>query len=133
MSRILVRFIVCACMPAVSAAQQSRITEPIDDTARVILPGSVPLKARLSDDQGLADPTLQIPFITLSMKPSAAQQADLDRLLDEQHDRSSSQYHQWLTPEQFGDRFGLASGDYAAVIVWLESHGMHTEYVARGR
>src|SRR5580704_13274278 len=108
MSRILVRFIVCACMLAVSAAaQQSRITESIDDTARVILPGSVPLKARLSEDQGLADPTLQIPFITLSMKPSAAQQADLDRLLEQQRDPSSSKYHQWLTPEQFGDRFGF--------------------------
>src|ERR1022692_174358 len=80
MPRILVRFAVCACILAVSAAaQQSRITEPIDDTARVILPGSVRSKARLSDDQGPADPSLQIPFITLSMKPSAAQQADLAR------------------------------------------------------
>src|ERR1017187_1038497 len=88
MPRILVRFAVSACILAVSAAaQQSRITEPIDDTARVILPGSVRSKARLSDDQGPADPSLQIPFITLSMKPSAAQQADLDRLLEEQRDR----------------------------------------------
>ena len=134
MPRILVRFAVCACILAVSAAaQQSRITEPIDDTARVILPGSVRSKARLSDDQGPADPSLQIPFITLSMKPSAAQQADLDRLLEEQRDRSSSKYHQWLTPEQFGDRFGLASGDYAAVTAWLESHGLHMEYVAQAR
>src|ERR1017187_3784897 len=134
MPRILVRFAVCACILAVSAAaQQSRTTEPIDDTARVILPGSVRSKARLSDDQGPADPSLQIPFITLSMKPSAAQQADLDRLLEEQRDRSSSKYHQWLTPEQFGDRFGLTSGDYAAVTAWLESHGLHMEYVARAR
>src|ERR1017187_7309860 len=134
MPRILVRFAVCACILAVSAAaQQSRITEPIDDTARVILPGSVRSKARLSDDQGPADPSLQIPFITLSMKPSAAQQADLDRLLEEQRDRSSSKYHQWLRPEQFGDRFGLTSGDYAAVTAWLESHGLHMEYVARAR
>src|ERR1035441_2875383 len=101
MPRILVRFAVCACILAVSAAQQSRITEPIDDTARVIVPGSVPFKARLSDDRGPADPSLQIPFITLSMKPSATQQADLDRLLEEQRDRPSSKYHQWLRPEQF--------------------------------
>src|ERR1039457_4714375 len=62
-----------------SAALSLTVTEPIDDTARVILSGSVPSKARLSDDQGPADPSLQIPFITLSMKPSAAQQADLAR------------------------------------------------------
>jgi uncharacterized protein (TIGR03437 family) len=134
MSRILGQVAVCASILAVSAAgQQNRITEPIDDTARVILPGSIPFKVRLADDRGPADPSLQIPFITLSMKPSAAQQTDLDRLLEEQRDRSSSKYHQWLTPEQFGDRFGLTSVDYAAVTAWLESHGLHIEYVARAR
>src|SRR5580693_7794951 len=102
MPRILARFAVCACIFAVSAtAQPGRITEPVDDSARVILLGSHPSNTRLSDDQGLADRSLQIPFITLSMKPSADQQADLDRLLEEQRDLSSSKYHQWLTPEQF--------------------------------
>jgi uncharacterized protein (TIGR03437 family) len=67
------------------------------------------------------------------MKPSAAQQADLDRLLEEQRDRSSPNYHQWLTPEQFGDRFGLTPGDFAAVAAWLGSHGLHMEYAARAR
>ena len=138
MPRILVRFAVCACIFAISAAAQlSRITGPVDETARVILPGSHPFNdrpnARLSDDQGPADPSLQIPFITLNMQPSAAQQAGLDRLLEEQRDPSSSNYHQWLTPEQFGDRFGLSSGDYTAVTVWLESHGLHMESVARAR
>ncbi len=124
MLHIPVRLAVCACILVVSAvAQQSRITEPINDTARVILPGSVPFKARLSADQGPANPSLQIPFITVTMKPSAAQQADLDHLLEEQRDRSSSKFHQWLTPEQFGDRFGLTSGrlcrcDRLARIAW---------------
>ncbi len=67
------------------------------------------------------------------MKPSAAQQADLDRLLEEQRDRSSPNYRHWLTPEQFGDRFGLAPGDFAAVAAWIESHGLHVEYAARAR
>jgi uncharacterized protein (TIGR03437 family) len=133
MSHILLSVVVCACIPVVSAAQQSRIIEPFDDAVRVILPGSVPFKTQLSADHGPADPSLQIPFITLSMKPSAAQQADLDRLLEEQRDPSSSNYQQWLAPEQFGDRFGLTSGDYAAVTGWLESHGLHIEYVARAR
>jgi subtilase family serine protease len=134
MERILVRFAVCAYVLAVSAsAQQSRFAAPLDDTALHVLPGSVSPKARPLNDQGPVDSSLQIPFITLSMKPSAAQQADLDRLLEEQRDRSSPNYHQWLTPEQFGDRFGLAPGDFGAVAAWLESHGLQVEYAARAR
>ena len=116
-----------------AAAQQNRIAGPVDDTARVILPGSVPSNARLSDDRGPAGASEEIPFITWSMKPSPTQQADLDRLLEEQRDPSSPNYRQWLTPEQFGDRFGLTSGDYAVVTAWLESHGLHIEYAARAR
>ena len=38
-----------------------------------------------------------------------AQQAALDRLLADQQTPSSPNYHKWLTPEQYADRFGLSS------------------------
>lgn len=62
-----------------------------------------------------------------------AQKADPNRLPEERRDRSSPKVHQWLTPEQFGNRFGLTSGDYAAATGWLESHGPQIEYAARAR
>jgi subtilase family serine protease len=67
------------------------------------------------------------------MKPSADQQSALEGLLARQADRSSADYHQWLTPEQFGDRFGLSPADYEVVISWLGSHHLHVEQVARAR
>jgi uncharacterized protein (TIGR03437 family) len=137
MPGILARLAVCAFVPAVTPAvllaQQSRVAGPIDDARRVILPGSVHAKAQPSYDQGPADPSLRMPFITLTMKPSATQQADLERFLDQQLDQSSPNYHRWLTPEQFGDRFSLTPADYAVVVSWLQSHHLHIEAVARAR
>ena len=44
---------------------------------------------------------------------------------------SSPSYHQWLTPEQFGARFGLSSSDLAKVSAWLTSQGFTITSVAR--
>ena len=67
------------------------------------------------------------------LKPSAAQQAGLDRLLAEQQDRSSRNYHAWLTPEQFGDRFGVSSNDIGQVVSWLQSEGLAVDQVSHAR
>ena len=137
MSRTSIRLGICFPVLALASrallAQGSRITRPADDAYRVTLSGSVHPKAQSRYDQGPVDPSLGMPFVTLTMKPSAIQQAALERLLDEQRDRSSPNYHRWLTPEQFGDRFGLGSQDYAAIVSWLESHGLHIDQTARAR
>ncbi|HSR06727.1 MAG TPA: protease pro-enzyme activation domain-containing protein, partial [Bryobacteraceae bacterium] len=67
------------------------------------------------------------------LKRSAAQQTALDQLLAEQQDRSSRNYHAWLTPEQFGDRFGASPNDVAQVVSWLQSEGLAVDEVSRAR
>src|ERR1700693_970782 len=114
-------------------AQPNRITTRIDDTRRVVLHGGFYPKAQPQYDQGPVDPSLKIAYITLMLKPSASQQSTLEQLVDEQQDHSSPNYHRWLTPEQFGDRFGLSSSDYAAVVSWVQSQGLHVEDHARAR
>ena len=52
-----------------------------------------------------------------------AQQADLSQLLIDQQNPGSPLYHQWLTPQQFGARFGLSSSDMAKVKAWVQSQG----------
>ena len=42
---------------------------------------------------------------------SAAQQADLEALIAAQQNPASPLYHQWLTPDQFAARFGMAQSD----------------------
>jgi len=41
----------------------------------------------------------------LTLNPTPAAQAELDRLLAEQQDPASPQYHRWLTPQAFRARF----------------------------
>jgi subtilase family serine protease len=48
---------------------------------------------------------------------------DLARLLADQQDPSSSQYHRWLSPDAFTSRFGPTDADLARVTRWLKKKG----------
>ena len=89
--------------------------------------------ARPEFDRGAADPAMRLNYVTMVLKPTSAQQSDLETLLIQQQDRSSAGYHQWLTPEQFADRFGLAASDIAVIESWIEAQGLRIEDTARGR
>ena len=115
------------------AAQPDRIAAPIDNNQTVVLKGSVHPKAKPQYDRGRVDPSMKLPFITLLIQPSVDQQAALKQLLAEQQDPSSPNYHKWLTPQQFGQRFGLNSADVAKITRWLRSQGFSIAQVARGR
>jgi hypothetical protein len=47
----------------------------------------------------------------------------LANLLQQQYSPSSAQYHHWLRPEEFADRFGPSEQDYQAVIEFAKSNG----------
>jgi subtilase family serine protease len=64
---------------------------------------------------------------------TAAQQADLERFLADQLSPSSPDYHNWLTPEQFADRFSLSADDFEKVTAWLTWEGFAVDYAGRGR
>jgi subtilase family serine protease len=103
--------------------QEKRIRTAINDADVRQVHGNVHPLARAEFDRGkIADSTL-LPRITIFFKPSASQQEALSQLLSEQQDRSSPNYHRWITPQEFGTRFGLSQNDLAQVTSWLESHG----------
>jgi uncharacterized protein (TIGR03437 family) len=123
----------CLLLPLPLLAQPDRITTEINGSERVSLTGSLHPRARLEADQGRVDPSFKLGYMTITMKPSAVQQAALETLLEQQQDRSSPGFHRWLTPEQFGDRFGVSNSDLAKVTAWIESQGLHIESLARAR
>ncbi|MGP8247418.1 MAG: protease pro-enzyme activation domain-containing protein [Bryobacteraceae bacterium] len=116
-----------------SAATPDRITRPVDATRVRTIGSGVNHLAQPQYDRGAADPGTAMRYMVLMVKPSAAQQADLAQLLADQRNPASPRYHQWLTPEQFGDRFGLSTGDIAKVSAWLQAEGFSIEHQARGR
>jgi len=122
--------IYCA---ASAAAQTSRITQPVDNRPRTVLAGNLHPKALAANDQGRVAPSLAIPYITLTLAPSASQQADLEKLLVEQQTPGSANYHHWLTPEEYGQRFGVSDADIGKVTQWLQEQGLQVVSIARGR
>ncbi|MCU1247773.1 MAG: hypothetical protein JWQ49_802, partial [Edaphobacter sp.] len=113
------------------AAVQNRIAGGANNGSRVALPGTIGGHARNSTDLGLAPANLQLESLSLRFSMTPAQQADLNQLLTAQLDPSSPSYHQWLTSEQFGARFGLSSGDLANVSSWLTTQGFTITSVAK--
>jgi subtilase family serine protease len=118
---------------AAMAAQPDRIAVPIDSSQTVVLTGSVHALARPEYDQGAADPSLQLPYMVVVMKPSETQLADLKQLLAKLQDPASANYHKWLTPEAYADRFGVSRNDAEKISIWLRSRGFSILQVARGR
>jgi subtilase family serine protease len=84
-------------------------------------------------DQGPTDSNLRLGNVRLMFQHTAAQRAALDELLAAQREPASPSYHQWLSPEQYADRFGLSVINLARVAAWLKSSGFNIEYTARGR
>jgi uncharacterized protein (TIGR03437 family) len=124
--------IVTLCL-AQALAAADRITIAIDNSSRVTLSNHVSPRIRSSQDQGAVDRSMELPYVTLVLKPSASQQADLDQLTAQQQDPSSPNYHRWLTPEQYADRFGASQADIEKISGWLGQHGLTVKSTARGR
>jgi len=86
-----------------------------------------------AEDIGRADPAMPVEAITLQLQPIAAQKTDLQHFLAAQQNPASPSFHNWLTPEQFADRFGLPASDVEKVSAWLRSQGFRIDSTARGR
>jgi uncharacterized protein (TIGR03437 family) len=115
------------CLFVLTAAAQT------NNEGRVTLGGHIHPKIRLGIDQGRVDPDLTIRYVTLTFALSPDQRTDLTQLLADQEDPKSPHYHQWLTPEEYGQRFGLNESDLAAVSAWVQSQGLSIDAVGRGK
>jgi hypothetical protein len=112
---------------------QPRITAHVDDALRTLSPGNIHPLAHAQYDQGLVDPVSELDRITMTFRMTAAQQADLDVFLAQQQDRSSPNFHKWLTPEEYAARFGISQSDVATIAAWLGTQGLTVVETARSR
>ena len=121
-SVILSFFILFCC--AIAFAQ---------NPGRVSLPGHMHPGAIAANDLGRTDPALALQHVSIFLKPTAQQQADLNAFLEQQQNPGSPDYHNWLTPEEYADRFGATPANVAAIVAWLKSQNMTAIDVARSR
>lgn len=111
----------------------ARVTQAINDSSRVTLRGNVHRLARAEFDRGAVSGAQLASHVAIVLKRSDEQEAALRQLLDQQQDKSSPNYHKWLTPDQFGKQFGPADSDVQAVTDWLTSRGFTNIKVNPGR
>ncbi|HEV3481366.1 MAG TPA: protease pro-enzyme activation domain-containing protein [Candidatus Acidoferrales bacterium] len=105
------------------------ITQGIDESRLVTLRGNTRSEANPQNDRGPVANNLAIEHMLLQLRRSPEQEQALKQFIDELHDRNSPNFHQWLTAEQFGARFGLAQQDLDTISRWLESHGFKVNLV----
>jgi subtilase family serine protease len=138
--RFVLFVLVLACLSGGSGASARaasmparRIHDNLENGRTFLLKGNTSALASSQNDAGEVEDSFEISNITIHFQMSAAQQADLENLLAKQQDQSSGDYHKWLTPEQYAQRFGMNPKDLEKVSEWLQSNGFTDVEIARSR
>lgn len=132
MLALVLLFVVVMSSSSPFSVVQPQIAQPIDNAKLTVLRGNTHPLARSEFDRGVAPASLPMDHMQLVLKRGPQQGQAFDKLLGEQQDRSSPNYHKWLTPEQVGE-FGPAVEDLQKITSWLESYGFHVDAVSKGR
>jgi hypothetical protein len=112
-----------AAVQTAAAAPPPLITQAVDESQLTTLKGNTHPLARPQFDLGTAPSDLPMARMLLVLKRSAEQESAVRKLLDDQQDKASPNYHKWLTPEQYGQQFGPTDADLQTITAWLQSHG----------
>jgi pseudomonalisin len=126
--RSLLLMILGGMLSSTALAQRS-----INEADRVIKHGNVHPLARAEYDRGSADLNLPMQNMILLLSPRASAKADLDTFLADLQNPKSPNFHHFLTPQEFGLRFGPTDQDVADAANWLKSHGFRIEEIGNGK
>jgi len=121
--------IALAAIQAGSPTAASRIVDAVDETKLVTLAGSTHRLAVSKYDQGAVDDSLPMEHMLLQLRRSPEQETALKQTIDELQDPHSGKYHQWLTADEMGTKFGPAQQDIETVSQWLSLHGFQVNTV----
>ena len=133
-SRLAFVFVLSAILFLPSSIwSQSRITGSIDDTRLVTLHGNTHPLAQASFDRGAVPGSFPAERMILSLKRSVAQENSLQEFLGQVQNPASPAYHQYLTPAQFGQQYGVSESDLEVVTAWLRSAGFAVNRIHSGR
>ena len=116
-----------------TASVASRISSAVDEKNMVTLKGNTHPLATAQYDRGEAPGSLPMNRMLLVLQHTPAQEAAIKQLLAEQQNQGSPNFHNWLTPQQYGQMFGPSDQDIQTISNWLQSHGFEVANVSPGR
>jgi subtilase family serine protease len=105
----------------------------VDDRQTVRLEGNTRPETKTAVDLNAVPESLKLDHILLQLRRSDAQEQAVEAFVNSQKDKSSPNYHRWLTAAQFGQRFGLAQSDIARINDWLRGKGFAIKFVYPSR
>ena len=129
-------FLAFAAIGTSSAAdvpRSPRITAALDERQVVTLAGNTRPEATPANDRGALSPNLVLDHMQLQLQRSAEEEAAVASFIESLQDPASPNYHQWLTAEEFGARFGVTTEDLQRVTGWLKAHGFQVNHVYPSR
>jgi subtilase family serine protease len=112
-----------------SSRPQPRITEAINSQKLMKLAGNTRPEANQINDRGAVPDSFKMEHMLLQLRRSPQQEQELERYIDRLQDPNSANFHHWLTPEQFGESYGLAPEDLSTITGWLKSEGFEVNIV----
>ncbi len=109
------------------------IIQAIDETRLVTLHGNVHPLAQARYDRGAVPDSFPADRVLLLLSRPVEREAALQEFITDVHLRGSASYHQWLTPLEYGRRFGPADSDIQTAVNWLKSQGFNVKRVAKSK
>lgn len=127
--------IATAILSAFAYGQVSnRVQGPIEESSSfTALTGHVRPAVARAKDEGLVSPSHRMPRMALRFAKTTEQTSQLEQLLMAQQTHGNALYHQWLTPAQYADRFGVSQQDVERIAAWLRGAGFTQIEIAPSR
>jgi subtilase family serine protease len=111
----------------VAAAEQ--LSKQVDENSLTRLQGNTSRAARPEFDRGRVPDSLPQDHILMMLRRGEPKEQELQQFISRQYDPHSPDFHRWLAPQQFGERFGPSTPDIGKVTQWLTQHGFRLNSV----
>jgi len=122
----LLLILMLGSFPPPARAASSAVPQtvsPVNENDLVQLKGSTPPQAIEQFDRGPVADSLPLEHMYLVLRRSSEQESAVEQFIAELHDPHSASYHQWVTADELGQKFGPADQDVNTVLSWLRGQG----------
>ncbi|WP_263339554.1 chitobiase/beta-hexosaminidase C-terminal domain-containing protein [Acidicapsa dinghuensis] len=119
--------------PARAMQTRDLIPGVADDSHLAQIGGRVsPILSRATD-LGPVEDSFTASRMLLLLNRSSEQERALEQFIAGSNSPGNPHYHAWLTPQEFGEKFGPSDADIATITAWLQSQGFIVDRVHPGK
>lgn len=108
---------------------RDQIAKDIDERVRVTLRGNTRPEANWRHDRGPVPDDFKLEHMLLQLRRPPELEQEYDEYLESLTEHNSANFHQWLTPTEVGENYGLRDSSLRRIELWLRSHGIRVNYI----